>query len=289
MAGPLSHIAAVAAEFRCDVAPPQPGTAERLITLRLVRPSGTERPFHLLAKPRGDFVAVREDPARASLPAFCPERHINDDGTFCLFWRGLQDVRVVDRPSAKTWLKLLVRFLQAQLHAEKRQEWPSSIQALPHGQAARHQIEAERIARLLGDDIYEDLMAKRLVVVETVLSRPGLGRSLRLLRRGRKIAAMWQDGDRIANLRQACFCGAGKGAGRTPIRGCGQHARLVAALIRELFSVRQAEQRYWASVKDRRCCGTMDSCPLRRRDDRSKARSPEATSTASAQWEAAAE
>ncbi|WP_352857672.1 E2 domain-containing protein [Mesorhizobium sp. M1163] len=27
------------------------------------------------------------------LPAFCPERHINADGSFCLYWRAVDDIQ----------------------------------------------------------------------------------------------------------------------------------------------------------------------------------------------------
>lgn len=154
----------------------------------------------------------------------------------------------MDRALAASWLSLLVQFLRAQVFAEKRRKWSPDVQAFAHGKAASHQIEAEKIARLLGDDVHDDLMAKRLMVVATSLTRPAVGRSLRLLWNGRRTAAMWENTARIDNLRQACFCGARQGTRLTPIRNCGEHARLVAALIRELFALHQAEQRYWASV-----------------------------------------
>jgi hypothetical protein len=58
------------------------------------------------------------------LPSFCPDRHINHNGSFCLFWRAVDDIEITGPGAARVWLETLVRFLQLQLRAARLRRWP---------------------------------------------------------------------------------------------------------------------------------------------------------------------
>ncbi|HRP72719.1 MAG TPA: hypothetical protein PK743_08815 [Luteimonas sp.] len=58
--------------------------AQASVTITL--PSGQKHNFELAASAIASRVFVRESQPGHMLPAFCPDRHINGDGTFCLGW-----------------------------------------------------------------------------------------------------------------------------------------------------------------------------------------------------------
>lgn len=82
------------------------------------------------------------------LPACCPERHINSDGTFCVHLDSTDAVG--SREAAGAWWDSLRSFLIAQDYAHRRRVWPLHSQ-LSHGHAAaKVQIEMEELAGPLG-------------------------------------------------------------------------------------------------------------------------------------------
>lgn len=86
--------------------------------------------------------AVSEAGSGRQLPAFCPERHINSDGTFCL---GLERAAILDEEGARAFWQTLRTFLLSQQYAEKHGRWPPG-RGLSHGDAAYDQLSAEKAA-----------------------------------------------------------------------------------------------------------------------------------------------
>jgi len=112
------------------------------ITYALGLPDGEVRRFRLHIKTRAEVrVSVREVDTSRALPAGCPERHINYDGTFCL---GMVD----DEPDltmaagVDRWWARLAGFLKLQILAEATGKWPKE-NAWRHGDAAVAQRELE--------------------------------------------------------------------------------------------------------------------------------------------------
>lgn len=193
------------------------------------------------------------------LPAFCPERHINADGSFCLYWRAVDDI-VIDGPkSALAWWETLVRFLQLQTRAVRRRHWPDGG-GRAHGEAAIHQFRAERAAERLGNPLSTDMQDGRLSVA--IRGSGAEGPAIRVLRDGQRVYATWLRSKRVVNLRRPCVCPAGREPQPRIIRSCDDHAGVAATLALELHNMAEQERRFWKVFEGRPCCGTMDDCPL---------------------------
>lgn len=66
--------------------------------------------YLLEIKAAGSKVTVAEASQR-HLPSACPERHINPDGTFCLFWEEVEDAAIQNDEAANLWWGKLLLFL----------------------------------------------------------------------------------------------------------------------------------------------------------------------------------
>ncbi|RIV78608.1 E2 domain-associated cysteine-rich protein [Pelagerythrobacter aerophilus] len=211
---------------------------------------------------RGVATAQEEKPHL--LPEFCPARHINRDGSFCLFWRAVDDIVIDNVSAARMWWETLIRFLQQQVRAARLRHWPDA-KGRAHGEkAAIHQLRAERAAGRLGAPFPEDLADGRLIV--EVSNSSGHGPAVRLLHNGRRLYSVWRRDRRVVNQRQPCLCP--KGAQRRPIvlKSCGDHGGAAADLALELQSMAEEERRFWNDFESTQCCGTMDGCPLAKRE-----------------------
>lgn len=96
-------------------------------------------------------VKVKESPVGTKLPSFCPERHINYGGDFCI---GLNIGKNIDNTvDAEYWWESLHEHLKIQRVAKMTRIWPNQ-NSLSHGHAAVYQVKAEKIAKDLG--IYDE-------------------------------------------------------------------------------------------------------------------------------------
>ncbi|MBX9647945.1 MAG: hypothetical protein K2X57_12920 [Xanthobacteraceae bacterium] len=214
--------------------------------------------YHLRISITGASASVKEL-ALKLLPTFCPERHINADGSFCLFWRAVDDIAIDGPHSALEWWETLARFLQHQTRAARLRRWPDG-QARAHGAAAIHQLRAERAAERLDDRLTTDIQYGR---ISAALHGSGAeGPAIRVLLDGKRIYSTWLRSKRVVNLRGPCICPAGKGQRPRAIRSCGEHAAAAATLALELHSMTVQERRFWAAFEGHLCCGTMNDCPL---------------------------
>ena len=136
------------------------------LKLRVSVPLADGRTFdHRLEVVAGrSALKVRELEPR-KLPAFCPERHINHDGSFCLNWQDGDPLPVTSAASAGCWWTALVQFLMLQPRAANRRRWPAR-RGWAHGDAAIHQNEAEHAAQRLGARFVRALSGRELKVVK---------------------------------------------------------------------------------------------------------------------------
>lgn len=228
------------------------------MSLPVMFSDGRCRVYHLRVSVVGKSASAKEV-MPTLLPSFCPERHINADGSFCLYWRAVDDI-VIDGPEpALTWWETLVRFLQLQTRAARRRRWPDG-RSRAHGAAAVHQLRAERAAERLGDQMSTAMQDGRLSVALRGSGPHGPG--IRVLRDGQRIYATWLHSRRVVNLRRPCVCPAGREPQPRVIRSCGDHAAAAATLALELHSMAEQEQQFWKIFEGYPCCGTMDDCPL---------------------------
>ena len=225
------------------------GSAERIWTLQIFDGSN-------------DAVQVSEANDTNDLPKCCPERHVNEDGTFCLHLDSTQ--LPIDLDDALSWWRSLAVFLHHQEYAERRGVWPLGAQ-LSHGDAALIQLEMEALAEPLG-------------WLEEV--HLGLFRGQGWL--GKNLPGMTGDGRHVVNARSPCprGCARTSRGGATNIcfehqtsepsdkrtlRVDCPHRSIVETLIRLEHDRRRYERHVINDLyrKGIRCCGTMKSCPLR--------------------------
>ncbi|PYE92094.1 hypothetical protein C8J35_1309 [Rhizobium sp. PP-F2F-G38] len=195
------------------------------------------------------------------LPPWCPERHINLDGTFCLYWEEEEALAFVTLDEVAFWWGKVLIFLSRQGPAERLRRWPGKGDARAHGaEAARAQASAERAAGILGADFVADLRDGRL---EGVMSRRGGHRRVRLVRAGSRIASIDVGTGKVLTLRSRCRCAKAVHT-RLPLASCGEHAGAFATLALALERWSRAEAEFFAYFArcGRECCGTIDSCPL---------------------------
>lgn len=221
-------------------------------SLRLRRSGGTIVPFVLAIDARHAEPEVREQrPDR--LPAFCPNRHINDGGNFCMDFSKVDGLPVVDSVTARAWWERLWKFLSLQVTAEQLRRWPNRLQ-WAHGDAASHQLRAETCADALGSKYSRALASDQLRVVP----RPSRPSFVALHDETRRLYSVWVKPSRVATLRQPCVCGSG-----LPFRSCGDHAERAAELVVALQAWQQADREFWRHFAKRQCCGSLDVCPLK--------------------------
>lgn len=171
----------------------------------------------------GDTVMVRERAPRL-LPAYCPERHINHDGGFCL---GFDEpfLRPTSAERGGEWWLRVRGYLENQLDAALLRRWPGGVE-WKHGAAATWQ---KRLEHECADD------AALLASVRAIA------------RRSR----------RPPTRDDPCPCGSAR-----PLIQC--HGVRVTRLIELARSEREAEREFWSgSAGSVACCGTIDGCPLK--------------------------
>lgn len=255
--GPLALLAARAPEFGARVIGM---TRDRLeLEVPLPRSDGRCPMYMITAIETDNLVVAARETKKLHLPSACPERHINSNSTFCLGWDQVDRIEVRDADAAWDWWATLVGFLRLQERAARLRRWPNA-RVWAHGDAAIHQQQAMRAAEQLGPWFAEQLEAGRLSV--TQMPGTGNGPALRVKSAGKRLYDIWRDHRRVVNTRGPCVCP--KGQGRRPVifRSCGEHARAAVDLAIALRAWEKEEARFWNNLKDQRCCGTMDNCPL---------------------------
>lgn len=231
--------------------------SELRVSLPVPLSDGRSPVYRLTILVTGQSVSARETTPTLLL-AFCPERHINHDGSFCLYWRAVDEIVVDSLEAARDWWETLLRFLQFQSRAARLRRWPDR-RARAHGVAAIHQLRAELAAERLGEPYVSDLAAGRLSVTAT---GRGTRSGIQLLRDGHRQYSVWVQPRRVVNLRRRCVCPAGSARRPAILRSCNDHADAAARLALALHEMGEQERRFWAAVKASPCCGTMDGCPL---------------------------
>jgi hypothetical protein len=214
-----------------------------------------------LVEEDGTTLSVREEvPDR--LPSFCPERHINQGGTFCLGFPAVDQLEVTDTETALRWLEIVWKFLKLQERAARLRRWPDD-KVWAHGNAAQHQRIAQHAAAALSKDFSLKLESQRLRV-ERFGAKSERGPTIRAYVDGHHLFSVWERTGIAVRLKQRCFCGtSGK---RTPkrLRACADHAKQASQLAVALHKWTQAEASFWKSFEGQPCCGSCNQCPFQR-------------------------
>ncbi|MER0240087.1 E2 domain-associated cysteine-rich protein [Fulvimarina sp. MAC8] len=195
------------------------------------------------------------------LPTYCPERHINVDGSFCLYWTEEEPLVFLNEDDVLLWWGKLLTFLRRQIAADSLRRWPGKGDARAHGaEAARHQAAAERAACTLGGRFPAALNEGRLTAKR---SRTGGHKRTRLLLDGLRVVSVDVDAGRVMTLRSRCPCARVDGK-PLPIVACADHASALATLALSLELWAKAEREFFesAAVCGHHCCGSVEGCPL---------------------------
>ncbi|MES1975595.1 MAG: E2 domain-associated cysteine-rich protein [Pseudomonadota bacterium] len=253
---PIGLIAACLPDFGATELDRESGSLR--ISLPVPLSDGRQPVFVLDVAVTGASVSAREA-VPTHLPSYCPDRHINGDGSFCLFWRAVDDIEIDAPEAARAWLETLVRFLQLQFRAARLRRWPDR-HGRAHGWAAIHQHRAEVAAARLGEPFVTDIAEGRLTTSRK--SGSAEGTAIRVLKDGRRLFSVWERSRRAVNQRRPCLCPAGSGRRPVVLKSCGDHAAAAADLALAMNEMVIAEARFWKSAMGAPCCGTIDGCPL---------------------------
>jgi hypothetical protein len=224
-------------------------------------PSGAPAPtYRLRVEAAGEYVTVREL-SPTLLPEFCPERHINYNGAFCLYWAEVEPSSISDVEGAAIWWMKVLTFLRRQQSAATLRQWPGKSDARAHGpEAATQQAIAERSTDLLGTRFRGFLADSRLTSVRKMSA--GEPR-LRLLLDGQRLVTVRERTRQLMTKRSRCKCDNADQL-RLPICGCGDHEAALRNITLALERWGKAERDFFReyAASGRKCCGTMDGCPL---------------------------
>lgn len=254
---PIDHLEAVAHTHHARLISAGGGSA--VYAVYPPSPSGAPSPEFIIEIRRDrEAVTVREQSPEL-LPPFCAERHINPDGTFCLYWGEAEPSTIRSSAEAEAWWGKLLTFLLRQQSAAALRSWPGKADARAHGsEAARFQAMAEENAAILGQQFLAALRDDRLRVAR------GCRRDrIALFRDGRKLVTVLKAERRVMTLRQRCKCD-NADLIRLPLAACGDHARRLADLTLNLDGWKRSELEFYDYLRSKNqvCCGTMDDCPL---------------------------
>lgn len=215
-------------------------------------------PYRLLIEQTGDGVTAREETPQ-HLPTFCPERHINSDGTFCLFYPGADRLSVSDEDSARVWLETLWKFLKLQDRAERLKCWPDG-ETWAHGNAARCQLRAQQSATVLNNHLAKMLRAGKLTCTRRSSKH---GPILNVWLGDLPLYSVWQEREQVINLKQRCFCRQSGLKLPKRLRRCRNHASAAVELALALHAWEIEEERFWKKIQGSPCCGRCNTCRLR--------------------------
>lgn len=214
------------------------------VTANVPRPNGGYWPQVSLEISLSDDgkLQAREHPAQR-WPEFCPQRHINEGGFFCL---GLSDVPVVNsEDEAARWWRILADHLQMQFVAELTKTWPKDME-WDHGEAGETQAIMERIAQQYG-------------LIDDVRNAHRYGQGWI----SGELPRLTKTGDRLVNGRAPCPRGCLRRKHPILRRACSKREAIYELVkLERLKRIQVAE--FWKACEGKPCCGHMRNCPLKK-------------------------
>jgi hypothetical protein len=213
---------------------------EAQVDVVATRSSGAfTRVFELRVVQLRDEIVVFERPVGNTLPACCPERHINPGGSFCV---GLRAGEGIADETAPAWWARLHTFILCQETATETGFWPSES----HGEGGEVELAAERAADQLGLlSVYREAVAFGTGLIASGLTK--INKKTGLLRNGRS----------------ACICGRSDRHRRVLLRRECHRSGLGCPIVLE-YRRRIKVAEYWRGLCSQACCGTMRECPLKK-------------------------
>lgn len=225
-------------------------------------PDGSRMLVQLLVSISDEEYLVARELVPTLLPASCPQRHINFDGTFCIGWSGVQNMKVLDPDSAGKWWCDVFAFLKKQRRATKSRQWPGEEWAHGHS-AAASQLIVEDAAKNLGEDFVTDLKLGKFRV-EKIEARKRPSPLLKVFRNDIHIYSVWESFKCLTNSRVPCLCRLSSKRRAKKIKSCSNHRQLLIDFGIHLHLKEVEELKFLkAYCTFNSCCETLDKCPVR--------------------------
>ena len=254
--GAMKILASAAPEYGVTPFPSDNGPLRAAVPVQMT--DGRVQDYRLEILASGRRASVREAVRGSRLPGFCPMRHINADGTFCLSWEPHESLALDYASDGGRWWGAVLQFLRLQERARRLRRWPDRRE-WAHGDGAVHQRKALEAAEAISPRLRDRLLHGRVATVRST-GRSSRGYAVRLQVDGRTIARIFLKQRRLATLRQACPCG--RDERPLTLRRCRDHANRFVEVVGALQDMAAAERAFWKSFRGRACCGTMEACPL---------------------------
>lgn len=221
------------------------------LTLRIISNKGRRISFDLVINEVNNQLKVQE--RTNILPKFCPNRHINADGSFCL--------GILDHWDVEEWIETLKEFLQAQLFCNDHKKWSKNYKQWSHGDAAKYQLYVEELLKTINlKDLGLNLNSLHLLSVENRLFKENYFH----IYHKNKLIFMGTE-KKIHCKRQSCIC---TPYGRRKHVTLGRCSKRCAEIILKILineNLRKSEELvFWNKIKGSKlkCCGTMETCEL---------------------------
>lgn len=233
------------------------GSDKILFDLKVISPNGKRESFSLEVIELNELLCVKE--VGNKLPDFCPNRHINSGGYFCL---GLEEYLI--NLNVEEWFILIKDFLKRQISVTKYKVWPSIYPQWSHGElAAKYQkIVEDNLKKInfkeLGFEINELHLQKKE-------NKAFPNEAYYFLYHGSKLILM-SFNEKVHNKRNTCICTKVGKRSHITIGKCKKQCAKVLFNIAYYEEKRiAAEEDFWTFVKSHhvRCCNTMNECGLK--------------------------
>lgn len=202
---PLAYVVACASDYGAVVS--DVTQAQACLTLEVGNVDQKKTVFTLSVSEIGSLLSIRER-VPEHIPSFCPERHINSDGTFCLGWSESGHDPISSSEDAHRWWSTILQFLRLQIRSERLKRWPG--QEWAHGDAALHQHRAEELCKSLGPN-FTDILHKKALKVRLVKTRDGR-KLIRFEMNGQHLYSVWLAQGRVAGDKRLFLSRGGFGA-----------------------------------------------------------------------------
>lgn len=227
-----------------------------LFNIRVIDLTGNFENFKLEASPDDKVLQIREVNKR--FPRFCPNRHINAGGYFCL---GLeQDLKLM---TIAVFYQCIKEFLKIQLQVEKLKQWPYDQPEWSHGDAAVYQkIVEDKLKTINLKQLGFRVSDLTLVAKNNKTHR--YSPYFHIYHLNQLIFTVLNN--KPHNKRQSCICSP---HGRHKHKTLGQCDKQCAKVIYDIIINEQArieaENNFWKTMKSCKiqCCGSMDKCELK--------------------------
>jgi len=218
---------------------------------------GVHPSLDLIVFLKGKRFAAKES-RNGRWPSFCPERHINPGGDFCL---GVDDdVPIVsDADTASQWWGILENHLRLQFRADRQKKWPTP-NSYPHGDAGNIQAKIEkRIQKSSMKNKIDYSVLRASGIINEDIRKKLISKKGKRINKGRVPCIFLQH----------CECEAQrkKVASKRPIfrNNCDNRDLIYEIVVAENL-IEKAEYEFWQSLQnhpeftDFNCCGFSKEC-----------------------------